>query len=83
MKKLIFLIIVISTMSGCASTNSIKAETINKLEYGQERTRVVEQLEAEGLPLFRFRAGSEEHYSEVYEPEGSFQQYIFYIQVSS
>ena len=77
MKKLIFLIALIGIMSGCASTNSIKPETINKLEYGQERTQVIEQLEAEGLPLFRFRAGNEEHFSEVYEPEKSFQQYIF------
>lgn len=77
MKKLVLLIITIGAMSGCASTYSIKPESINELEYGQERTQVIKQLETEGLPLFRFRAGNEEHYSEVYEPEDSFQQYIF------
>lgn len=77
MKNLVLLIIFIGTMAGCASTYSIKPETINELEYGQERTKVIEQLETEGLPLFRFRAGNKEHYSEVYEPEDSFQQYIF------
>lgn len=64
-------------LSGCASNMNIKSESIGLLEYGDQPNRVVNILENKGIPLFKFYSKSDEYDVVLFEPNDTYQRYIF------
>ena len=76
----ITIVVVILVIACACSSNKVKLTNFQDLRYGEKKEKIVAKFESEGAPVFKYFAGEDEFFAEIYVVKGTHQSYLYLYQ---